>query len=301
MAAVSVAVIGGTANETNLALVSEWRARGLPCELVDPCDARKSAFAVALGRIDVLPTLDGVESGLAELLWLERGGTPVLNRALALLRTHDKLRTAAALRRAGLPHPATWQLQARELELGRLPRPPVVVKPRFGSWGQDVRLCLTDDDMANALLEFSSRTWFRRHGALVQDAIPTSGFDLRLVVAGGRVVGAIERHPEPGEWRTNVSVGASRHPASPDSRARALAVAAAEAVGADLVGVDLMPLPDGSYVVLELNGAADFGASYSPDRDIYADVADALGLTRVGTSWSSEARVVDGTPAQALT
>jgi len=281
MAAVSVAVLGSAANQTSLALVAEWQARGLSCELVEPHDVRLSAFDVVLGRIDVRPTLDGVEPGLLELFWLERAGTRVLNPATALLRTHDKLRTAVALKRAGLPHPSTWHLQAHEL--GRLPRPPVVLKPRFGSWGSDVRLCRTEGEIAEALLVFASRDWFRRHGALVQDVIATPGFDLRLVVAGGRVVGAVERHPEPGEWRTNVSVGASRHPTSPEPRARAIAIAAAEAVGANLVGVDLMPLPDGGYVVIELNGAADFQESYSPGRDIYTDVADALGLTTITT------------------
>lgn len=290
MAAVSVAVLGSTANETNVALVAAWQALGLACELVEPREARTSAYGVALGRIDVRPTLDGVDPGLLELLWIERAGTRVLNGAAALLTTHDKLRTAAALERAGLPHPRTWHLQPHEL--GRRPRAPAVLKPRFGSWGRDVRLCRTDAEVAETLHEFGSRSWFRRHGAVVQDVIATAGFDLRVVVADGHVVGAVERHPEPGEWRTNVSVGASRLPTSPDSEACAVAIATAEAVGADLVGVDLMPLPDGTYVVIEVNGAADFEECYRPGGDIYAAVADALGLAK-----TSESRA---RPAQAL-
>jgi [lysine-biosynthesis-protein LysW]--L-2-aminoadipate ligase len=271
-----IAVLGSSANRTSVALVAEWRAAGLDCELVEPPGARESSCEIALGRLDVRPALDGVEPGLLDLFLLERAGTPVLNRAAALLATHDKLRTAAALERGGLPHPATRRL--RPHEVGPLPRPPVVLKPRFGSWGRDVRLCRTDSEVAEAMHEFASRPWFRRQGILVQDVVETPGHDLRLVVAGGRVAGAVERHPRPGEWRTNVSTGASRYPASPDARACEIAVAAADAVGADLVGVDLIPLPDGDYVVIELNGAADFDQSYSPGRDIYADVADALGL-----------------------
>ena len=46
----------------------------------------------------------------------------------------------------------------------------------------------------------------------------------------------------------------------------------------DFVGVDLLPTP-GGYVVLQLNGAADFDERYSlPGRDVYADAARALGL-----------------------
>lgn len=74
--------------------------------------------------------------------------------------------------------------------------------------------------------------------------------DLRVVVAGGCVVGAARR------------------------------VLAAAAVGADFVGVDLLPSTDG-YVVLELNGAVDFDLRYSlPGGDAYLDAAAALGLDR---------------------
>lgn len=274
-----IAVFGSAANETSAALVDEWQARGVVCELVDPREARRTACEVGLGRLDVRATLDGVEPGLLELFWLARAGTPVLNSAAALLTTHDKLRTAAALGRAGLPYPRTRYVPPRGIR--SLLRAPVVLKPRFGSWGRDVRLCATDAELAQTLHEFDSRPWFRRHGVLAQEVVATPGFDLRLLVAGGRVVGAVERHPQVGEWRTNVSVGATRHPASPGSEARDIAVAAAEAVGADLVAVDLIPLPDGEYVVIELNGAADFDESYSPGRDIYADVADALGLAEM--------------------
>jgi [lysine-biosynthesis-protein LysW]--L-2-aminoadipate ligase len=230
---------------------------------------------VVLARLDVLPALDGVEPGLLRLLWAERRGAVVLNRAEALLATHDKLRTVAALERARLPCPLTCHLRPSGVALP--PAAPVVLKPRFGSWGRDVRLCRTDAEVVEALREFRSRSWFRRHGVLAQEVLPSQGFDLRLLVAHRQVVGAVERHPQRGEWRTNVSVGASKSRAVPDANARALAVAAAEAVGADLVGVDLMPLAAGGYVVIEVNGAADFDQKYRLGDDVYTDVVAALG------------------------
>jgi [lysine-biosynthesis-protein LysW]---L-2-aminoadipate ligase len=271
-----VAVLGSAANRTNPALVAAWTAQGTECVLVDPREARRWNCDLFVARIDVLPTLDGVEPGLLELLLLERRGATVLNRAATLLATHDKLRTVAALEQAQLPHPPTRHLPP--CRTASLPRAPVVLKPRFGSWGRDVCLCWTDAQVADAMGELRSRSWFRRHGVLAQSVIPTPGFDLRVLVAGGRVVGAVERHPLSGEWRTNISVGAERRETTPDAEARRLAAAAAAAVGADLVGVDLMPLPDGGYTVIELNGAVDFDRSYRPGGDIYADVADALGF-----------------------
>lgn len=277
MASSRVAVLGSAKNETNRELVAAWRAQGIESALVDPLEARECDCDVFLARLDVVPTLAGVEPGLLELLRLERRGAAVRNRAASLLATHDKLCTAAVLSRAGLPHPRTRHLPATEDIV--TPQAPVVLKPRFGSWGRDVHLCRTDSEVAEVMKELRSRPWYHRHGVLAQSVIPTPGFDLRLVVAGGRVVGAIERHPQPGEWRTNVSVGATRQPTTPDPEASALAVAAAEAVGADLVGVDLIPLPDGGYTVIELNGAVDFTQAYSLAGDIYAAVAEALELT----------------------
>ena len=110
--------------------------------------------------------------------------------------------------------------------------------------------------------------------------MPPVGYDLRVVVAGGEVVGATERVARAGEWRTNTALGGTRRPAQPTEEACALGVRAAEAIGADLVGVDLLPVPDG-YVVLELNGAVEFDHAYDLDeRDVYEAAAEALELHR---------------------
>ena len=276
-----VALVGSAANETNPILADAWRRIGVDCRLLAAAEARerRSDFDVFLARLDVLPTLDGVEAGLLELFWLERAGARVLNRAAALLATHDKLRTAVRLAAAGIPHPPTTHITTRSGPT--LPPAPVVLKPRFGSWGEDVRLCRTRRDVEDCLAEFATRPWFRRHGVLAQQVIPSSGRDLRLLVAGGRVVGAVERVAAPGEWRTNISVGGSKRPIDPPASACTLAVAAAAALAADLVGVDVLPLPEGGHVVIELNGAIDFDAGYSPAAgDVYAAAADALGLVR---------------------
>jgi glutathione synthase/RimK-type ligase-like ATP-grasp enzyme len=65
-----------------------------------------------------------------------------------------------------------------------------------------------------------------------------------------------------------------------------LAVAAAAAIGGDLVGVDLLPLGPGRYVVLEINAAVDFTSEYSVDRDVFEGVTTAL-ERRVGSSPNS--------------
>jgi [lysine-biosynthesis-protein LysW]--L-2-aminoadipate ligase len=185
------------------------------------------------------------------------------------------LETALALAQAGVPHPATAHVRS-EAPLPAL-RFPLVVKPRYGSWGLDVALCESPRQLRHVLRVLRRRPWFRRHGALVQALVPPVGFDLRLVVADGRVIGAVERVAAAGEWRTNIALGGTRRPVDPPLAARELAIAAAAAIGADLAGVDLLPLADGGYVVIELNGAVDFTSDYSLDgRDVFDEVADTL-------------------------
>jgi [lysine-biosynthesis-protein LysW]--L-2-aminoadipate ligase len=263
--------------ETNELLLAGLRRHGVEAALATPAVVCSQARPqdVALGRLDVLPSLDGMDEGLWQLARLERAGTRVLNRPFALLAAHDKLATALRLGRFGVPHPRTAHVDGTDA----LPdlEPPLVIKPRFGSWGQDVVLCPTRRAVERSLRRLHSRRWFRRHGALVQELVPSQGCDLRVVVAAGKVVGAVERRASRGEWRTNVALGGCRTPVEPDPDAQLVALAAAAAVGADLVGVDLLPGPSGGYVVLEVNGAVDFTPDYSlGGRNVFEDTAAAL-------------------------
>lgn len=272
-----VAIIGW-GQQTNRELAEEWLKRGIAAVLLPPSQA-VSLLApgdTALVRLDVLPTLDGIEQGLDDCAELVHHGVRVLNSRSALVYAHDKLLTAERLVAAGIPHPKTVQLPRADAPLGL--RPPLVVKPRFGSWGVDVFRCDTDRDVEAVIREVRDRPWFRRHGALLQKLVPSPGRDIRLLVAGGRVVGGVQRVARPGEWRTNVSLGAERLPVTPSPELGRLAIAAAAAIGGDFVGVDLLPLADG-YAVIELNGAVEFDRSYDLDgQNVYEELALALGV-----------------------
>ena len=224
----------------------------------------------ALGRLDVLPTLDGVDDGLWALGVLAARGVRVLNGPAFLLATHDKLLTARLLRRAGLPHPRT-----RVVRGTRVPpslETPAVVKPRHGSWGRAVTLCRDDAELAAELARIQDEPWYLQHGALVQDLVPPVGHDLRLLVAGDRVVGCIRRVAQAGEWRTNVALGARREPAVAPPVAIRMALDAARAVDATLVGVDLLPTEDG-WTIVELNGAVEFTGEYRLQGDVFREAA----------------------------
>jgi RimK family alpha-L-glutamate ligase len=269
-------IAAASSTPTNLGLAAAAERLGLAAAIVSPGHLLVAAGPgdIVLGRIDVLPTLDGPQQGLSALRQLVGRGVDVVNGSGPLFTAHDKLATAITLAQAGLPHPRTGLIGPGERP--HFP-PPYVVKPRFGSWGRDVERCSSEVELAEQLSRFRRRRWFRRQGALVQELVPTEGRDLRLVVAGGIVVGAIERLAAAGEWRTNVALGAERRPTSPPPAACALAVLAAASIGGDLVGVDLLPNGLGGWVVIELNAAVDFNELYAlGNHDVYETALAAL-------------------------
>ena len=272
-----VAIVAAKLTSTNAALV-ETASSGSVWEFLPPqCAlARLEPGDVALGRIDVRRTLDGVDDGLWALGELSARGVTVLNGPPALLAAHDKLLTARILHHGHLPHPATQIVYGDQPSVTLTP--PLVLKPRFGSWGLGVTLCEDDDAVAAALDAARDEPWYRAHGALVQELVPPLGFDLRVVVAGDEIVGAISRVAPAGEWRTNVALGARREPVVPSPTVSALALTAARTVGAAFVGVDLLPDGFGGWTILELNGAVEVTSEYSLGMkgDVFRDACTAL-------------------------
>lgn len=303
----------GSPTRTNLQLAFAWRRRGLDARVLWPREASSllGPGDVAITRLDVLPTLDGLEPGIELVPELAERGIRVLNTPDALLAAHDKLLTAERLARAGLPTPWTQHI-GPGVELPAIPFP-CVVKPRFGSWGQDVLRCSTPEELTKVLGWVVTRPWWGRHGALVQELVGTGGHDIRAVVACDTVVAGAHRIAGPDEWRTNVTLGGMVLRAEVSPEERALAVQAVAAVGIDLASVDLLPA-NGGLVVLELNGAVDFDRKYElRGVDPYGAILDALDIevpdvqTGAGRGTlevtrekeDTMARTVEGKPARA--
>jgi RimK family alpha-L-glutamate ligase len=282
---VDFAVIAHQLSDTNVALATRgWQ--GADSHLFTPRDALLNLRAgdIALNRLDVSTQLDGVEEGLWILNQLEAQGVRVFNRPPALLAAHDKLITSRLLTAAGIPHPRTRRLHhATTLDGLRLP---IVVKPRFGSWGRDVELCGDRRALDDYIRRMQRRDWWRA-GGVVQELVPPRSKDLRIIVSAGEVVGAATRVAAPGEWRTNVALGARPISATPPAEACELALAATRQLGIDFAGVDLLP-DDGGWVVLEVNGAVDIRPIYSLGSDVFSAALASLERTERKPSLASQ-------------
>ena len=129
---------------------------------------------------------------------------------------------------------------------------PLVMKEAFGSFGQQVYLAHDPEEAAEILKRVGGkRLLFQR---FIRES---AGRDLRLNVVGGRVIAAMERWSETGDFRANITIGGSMKPHDPTPEEEALAIRAADALGLDFCGVDLLFSNDGP-LVCEVNSNAHF-------------------------------------------
>ena len=271
------AIVAHSQTETNLALAAAWHASE-SYGVLDPREALRilGPGDVALARLDVRRTLDGVERGLSDLVELEERGVCVLNRPEALLAGHDKLLSARLLESGLVPTPWTRLVGDDWIELASLL--PLVIKPRFGSWGADVYRVEEIGELNRLARELAGRRWLEHGGAVAQELIPSIGFDLRVLVAHGAIAGAVRRRARDGEWRTNVACGAQRITETVEPRAARLALAAVEMTCLELAVVDIMPSPGGGFCVLEVNAAPDFSFDYNSHENVFDLVIERLEL-----------------------
>lgn len=216
---------------------------------------------------------------------LESAGVTLLNSAEATRVSGDKWHTSAAVVRHGLPTPRTALAMTPDAALDALDQLgyPAVIKPLVGSWGRLVTR-LSDRETAAAVLEhLAALPSPQSHVLYLQEYVPGAGRDLRVLVVGGRAIGATYRRGD--QWRTNVARGAvsERCPLGPDLVK--LAEAAAEAVGAVIAGVDLIEDRDGRLTVLEVNDRVEF-RGLQEAHGTAIDVADTIAaflIERAGT------------------
>jgi RimK family alpha-L-glutamate ligase len=227
-----------------------------------------------LARIIPDGSLEQIIYRVDALHWIEDHGVPVVNAPRAIERSVDKFYTTALLHEAGLPTPDTivcesmTDAMAAVREFGD-----AVIKPIFGSMGHGL-VRVSDPDVAFRVtrsLEQIKSVFY------VQRAVDHGGRDVRAFVVGGRVLGAIERAAADGDWRANVARGASAHPRELSSEWAQLAIQAADIVGADYAGVDLIQGRDGSVFVLEVNGIPGWqGLQQATGIDVAAAIVDRL-------------------------
>mgnify|MGYP000058626454 FL=1 len=210
---------------------------------------------------DVLLARTGSGTGyfnLSVLRQFERMNVPTLPNSAAIEASKDKLYANQILAQAGLPIPKTLltrfpcKAELVEKQVGF----PCVLKVITGSHGAGVYLCHTPkefEDLSELISSLDSKT-----SMIIQEYVSHSeGRDLRVIVIGGRVVGAMQRTATDGSFKANISRGGEGAPYDVDDEMEMLAIQVAKVLDLDIAGVDLLFHPDG-YKICEANSSPGF-------------------------------------------
>lgn len=192
--------------------------------------------------------------GLAVVRQFQALGVLTTATAPAIACSRDKLQSLQRMDRAGLPIPKTAviaQPKALFSAVGAVGGLPVVIKLIRGTQGKGVVLA-RNLATAAAVLDKVHRA---RRQALIQEYVAEShGRDTRIIVVGGRCIAAMERIAVAGDFRANLHRGGSAVSITPDADTAKMAIAAAEAHGLAVAGVDLIQSQRGP-LLLEVNSS----------------------------------------------
>ena len=144
---------------------------------------------------------------------------------------------------------------------------PLVIKENFGSFGAQVYLCNTIEEVHKKTKELEGRA------ILYQEFIEEAkGRDVRLQVVGDKVVAAMERTAKQGDFRANITNGGKMSPYHPTKAEEKLAVDARRCLSVDFAGVDLLFTEGGTPLVCEVNSNAHFKNIYDCTGVNVADI-----------------------------
>jgi ribosomal protein S6--L-glutamate ligase len=192
--------------------------------------------------------------GCAVLRQFEVGGVYSINESIAITRSRDKLRAHQLLARKGIGQPVTsyaHSARATDKLIESVGGAPLILKLTESTHGNGVLLAETKK-AADALINA-----FRGIGSdfLVQEFIrEAGGSDIRCFVVGKKVIAAMQRKAVKGEYRSNLHRGGTAEVIKLRPEERALAIRAAQVMGLDLAGVDLIRSSHGPLVI-EVNSS----------------------------------------------
>ncbi|ESN28468.1 ribosomal protein S6 modification protein [Enterobacter sp. MGH 22] len=192
--------------------------------------------------------------GTAALRQFEMLGSYPLNESVAISRARDKLRSLQLLARQGIDLPVTGIAHSPDDTsdlIDMVGGAPLVIKLVEGTQGIGVVLAETRQAAESVVDAFRG---LNAH-ILVQEYIEEAkGRDIRCFVVGNEVVAAIERQAKEGDFRSNLHRGGIARVADISDRERDIAVKAAQTLGLDVAGVDLLRATRGP-LVMEVNAS----------------------------------------------
>jgi len=192
--------------------------------------------------------------GLAVLRQFEMMGVFSANDSQAIAKSRDKLRALQLLSRHDIGIPPTAFARRREdlrSAIRKVGGTPVILKLLEGTQGSGVILAESVKSAESVLDAMHSL----KQNILIQAFVEESqGTDYRAIVVGKQVVAAMARQAVEGEFRSNLHRGGSARGVTLEPQFSATAIHAAEVLGLNIAGVDMIASRDGP-MVLEVNSS----------------------------------------------
>ncbi len=190
---------------------------------------------------------------------LEKAGVRLYNRSESIRLCDDKMVTYIALLNSGIKMPKTigsplnyfnsddskfLNVIEKEFEY------PLIAKRAYGSMGAGVFLLKNHDELQSFTKENKGNP------TLFQEFIESSkGVDYRIIVIGGKAVGAMKRS-NPNDFRSNIALGGTAEAIQLNENYLKLAEKAAKILNLDYCGVDVLIGKDKEPILCEVNSNA---------------------------------------------
>ena len=196
---------------------------------------------------------------------LEKEGVRLFNSSRAVLLCDNKILMYQELSNKGIRIPRTFVAPKTFEGLNYSKRDflnnvikeigfPIVVKEAYGSFGEQVYLA-NDIDSLNKIVDQIGYKDF-----LMQEFIASSkGKDIRINVVGNKAVVSMLREND-NDFRSNISSGGHGEKYEPKPEYLDLAVKAAQALGLDFAGVDVLFGKEGP-IICEVNSNPQFAST----------------------------------------
>lgn len=218
--------------------------------------------------------------GTAVVRQFEMMGVFSTTKSQSIVRSRDKLRSLQLLSGAGLPMPRTaftnYSKEERSL-IDHVGGAPVIIKLLEGTQGLGVVLAETRKAAQSVIEAF--------HGLkariIVQEFIKEAkASDLRVFVVDGKVIGAMKRTGQEGEFRSNLHRGGKAEVVKLNRIEKSVAVKAATAMGLSVAGVDILQSSRGP-LILEVNSSPGLeGIERATGVDIAAKIVDYIEMNQ---------------------
>jgi ribosomal protein S6--L-glutamate ligase len=210
--------------------------------------------------------------GTAVVRQFEMMGTFTAVKSRGLMDSRDKLRSLQLLTKSGIGMPKTvftnYSKNVKSV-IESVGGVPVVIKLLEGTQGLGVVLADTKKAATSVLEAFNGL----KARVIVQEFIQeAAGADIRAFVVDGKVVGAMKRQGESGEFRSNLHRGGSSQTIELTEAEEQTAIRSAKALNLGVAGVDMLQSSRGP-LVLEVNSSPGIeGIERATHHDIAGEI-----------------------------